>query len=56
MDIENMYRDIFFESPELKDDPWLSHRYYQFRYMEDEGERAPPIAQLFEDEPEEEVE
>ncbi len=50
VDIENLYRDIFFESPELKEDPWVSHMYAQFRFMEDEGERAPPLSEIFEDE------
>lgn len=50
VDIESMFRDIFFENPELKKDPWLSRMYAEFRFMEDEGERAPPLSEIFEDE------
>ena len=40
---ELVFRDIFFQLPALRRDPWLSHMYRQFREAEDEGERAPSI-------------
>lgn len=35
--------------PGLRHNDWISHMYQNFKEMEDEGERAPPLAQLFED-------
>lgn len=40
---ELAFRDIFFQLPNLRNDPWLTYMYRQFREAEDEGERAPSI-------------
>lgn len=48
-DIENVYRDIWAECPDLRDDPWMNRMYWQFRLFEDESERAPPLSEIFDD-------
>lgn len=43
-------QQILFENPEMKDNLWLSHRIQMITAIEDEGERAPPLSSIFEDE------
>lgn len=43
-------RDILFESPELSNNSWLSHRAEMIEIIENENARAPPLAYIFEDE------
>ena len=41
---------IIFESPELKNNLYFMHQKQGISEIEDEGERAPPLAALFDDE------
>ena len=41
---------ILFESPDLKNNLFFMHQKQVIAEIEDEGERAPPLAALFEDE------
>ena len=41
---------VLFESPEMAGNTWLMHRKHVIENIEDEGERAPPLSALFEDE------
>ena len=41
---------IIFESPELKNNLYFMHQKQVIAEIEDEGERAPPLAALFDDE------
>ena len=41
---------LLWESPELAGNTWLMHRKHVIENIEDEGERAPPLSVLFEDE------
>ena len=41
---------IIFESPELKNNLYFMHQKQVISEIEDEGERAPPLAALFDDE------
>ena len=47
--VEHAYRDLFFADPNLEHNEWLKYMYRNFGEMEDEGLRAPPLAQLFEE-------
>ncbi|MHB1439994.1 MAG: hypothetical protein ACYCSO_05170 [Cuniculiplasma sp.] len=46
---ENVFRDLFFTNPYLKGNDWIKHMYRSFAEMEDEGERAPPLSEIFND-------
>jgi hypothetical protein len=52
--LENAFRDLFFTRPELKENAWIKHMYRSFVEMEDEGERSPPLEEIFAHEKEEE--
>ena len=46
---ENAFRDLFFTNPKMRDNKWIQHLYRSFSEMEDEGERAPPLSEIFDD-------
>ncbi len=48
---ENVFRDLLFAIPELKNNEWFNHLYRNFTEAEDEGERSPPLAEIFSDLP-----
>jgi len=48
---ENVFRDLLFRIPDLKNNEWFSFLYRNFTEAEDEGERAPPLAEIFKDVP-----
>ncbi len=43
--------DIIFEYPGAEDNAWLQHRVQAIAQIEDEGERAPPISDIFDERP-----
>lgn len=48
---ENVFRDLLFRMPDLKNNEWFNFLYQNFTEAEDEGERAPPLAEIFSDAP-----
>ncbi|MBX8640719.1 MAG: hypothetical protein KIY10_08635 [Thermoplasmata archaeon] len=44
-----MFRDLFFSNPKMKDNEWVRHMYRSFAEMEDEGERSPPLSEIFDE-------
>ena len=48
-DVMRAIDQILFESPELKNNLYFMHQKQVIAEIEDEGERAPPLAALFED-------
>jgi hypothetical protein len=49
-DVMRAIDQILFESPELKNNLYFMHQKQVIAEIEDEGERAPPLAALFDDE------
>lgn len=49
---ENVFRDLLFRLPDLKNNAWFSFIYRNFQEAEDPGQRAPPLAEIFDDMPE----
>ena len=49
-DVMRAIDQILFESPDLKNNLFFMHQKQVIAEIEDEGERAPPLAALFEDE------
>ena len=49
-DVMRAIDQIRFESPELKNNLYFMHQKQVIAEIEDEGERAPPLAALFDDE------
>ena len=49
---ENVFRDMLFRLPDLKNNVWFNFIYRNFQEAEDPGQRAPPLAEIFDDMPE----
>ncbi|MDS0257730.1 hypothetical protein ApAK_08670 [Thermoplasmatales archaeon AK] len=47
---EHAFRDLFFSLPEMRHNEFIAHLYQMNREEEDEGERAPPLEAIFDDE------
>ena len=47
---EHAFRDLFFSLPEMRENEFIPHLYQMNKEEEDEGERAPPLAMIFQDE------
>lgn len=46
---EHAFRDLFFSLPEMRNNELISHLYQGNKEEEDEGERSPPLAVIFEE-------
>jgi len=47
--MEIMFQELFWERPEMKDEPWVNEMYSLFAISEDPNERAPALSELFVD-------
>jgi hypothetical protein len=48
---EDKFRDIEFRLPEIKNNPWFKFVQRNFQEAEDPSQRAPPLAEIFDDAP-----
>lgn len=49
---ENVFRELLFRIPGLKNNIWFNFLYENFQEAEDPGLRAPPLAEIFDEVPE----
>ena len=49
---ENVFQELLFKLPDLKNNAWFNFIYRNFQEAEDPGQRAPPLAEIFDDVPE----
>lgn len=48
---ENVFQELLFRIPNLKNNEWFNFIYRNFQEAEDPGQRAPPLAEIFDDAP-----